>query len=98
MAVEINISDIRLIVNRILDHIEHDLGRSKVAIHNDDYWEVSDSQRYIFSASPSEHTVGKLTDDWEFLSAILDDKQQAVSLMLVHAAPLLREIGEQVGQ
>jgi hypothetical protein len=98
MAVEIKISELRLVVNRILDHIERDLGQSSIRLEQDDYWEVPDGERYDFTKSPEGTGAGKLQDDWEFLSSILNDKDQAVALMLIHAAPILRSIGEQVGQ
>ncbi len=98
MAVEINLSDLRTVVNRILDHIEHDLGHTTVKLDQDDYWEVADTERYDLTSSPNGYVVGQLHDDWEFLSSILRDKHQAVALMLTHAAPLLRCIGEEVGQ
>ena len=98
MAVEINLSDLRLVINRILDHIEHDLGHASLKLTKDDYWEVPDSERYDLTKSPDGYVIGQLHDDWEFLSSILNDKDQAVALMLIHIAPLLRCIGEQVGQ
>jgi hypothetical protein len=93
---EIQLSELRLVLNRILDHIEHDLGKARVRLDQDDYWDVADEERYDFTKSPQNFEHGQLGDDWEFLSAILKDKDQAVALMLMHAAPLLRCIGEQV--
>jgi hypothetical protein len=98
MAFEIRISDMRLAVNRILDHIENDLGQETVVLDQDSYWDVADDERYNFTKIPENFGHGQLQDDWQFLSSILEDKDQAVALMLIHAAPLLRRIGEQVGQ
>ena len=98
MAVEIKLSELRLVINRILDHIEHDLGQASVQLNQDDYWEVADTERYDLTKSPDGYVVGQLHDDWEFLSSILRDKDQAIALMLIHAAPLLRCIGEEIGQ
>lgn len=96
MAVEIKLADLRLVINRILDHIEHDLGKKEVILDEDNYWDVGTQERYDFSKSPENFEHGQLSDDWQFLSAILDDKDQAFALMLMHATPLLRRIGEQV--
>jgi hypothetical protein len=98
MEFKIRISDMRLAVNRILDHIENDLGHEFVTFDQDSYWDVADNERYEFSRVPENFGHGQLRDDWQFLSSILEDKDQAVSLMLIHAAPLLRRIGEQVGE
>jgi len=98
MPIEINITELRLVVNRILDHIERDLGHATVRLSEDNYWDAADEERYDFTKCPKNFEHGQLSDDWEFLSSILRDKDQAVALMLIHAAPLLRRIGEQVGQ
>jgi hypothetical protein len=98
MDVEIKVADLRLVICRILDHIEQDLGHASLALDQDDYWDVVDDERYDFTKSPTNFEHGQLRDDWEFLSSIIKDKDQAVSLMLIHAAPLLRRIGEQIGQ
>jgi hypothetical protein len=98
MDVEVKIADLRLVIGRIFDHIEHDLGYATIKLDQDDYWDVADAERYDFTRSPTNLGHGQLRDDWEFLSSIIKDKDQAVSLMLIHVAPLLRRIGEQVGQ
>lgn len=98
MVVEINIAELRLVVNRILDHIEHDLGQAHVKLDEDNYWDVSNEERYDFTKTPNSFEHGQLHDDWEFLSSILNDKDQAVTLMLIHVAPLLRRIAEQIGK
>jgi hypothetical protein len=94
----VRISDLKLVINRILDHISNDLGLDSVNIDQDSYWDVADDERYVFSKTPENFGHGQLQDDWQFLSSILRDKDQAVSLMLIHAAPLLRRIGEQIGR
>ena len=98
MDVEIKLSELRTVLNRILDHIENDLGHATVKLESDDYWEVADADRYDLTKGPEGYVVGQLHDDWGFLSSILKDKDQAVALMLIHAAPLLRCIGQEVGQ
>lgn len=98
MDVEVKVADLRLVLCRILDHIEHDLGHATVKLDQDNYWDIADEERYDFKKSPRNFEHGQLRDDWEFLSSIIEDKDQAVSLMLIHAAPVLRRIGEQVGQ
>ena len=97
MALEIEINDLRQVANRIFDHIQKDLKIDKVRI-DQDYWDIPKDKLYDPTKDPSDLVLGQLYDDWEFLSSILSDKEQAVSLMFVHLAPLLRYIGEEVGQ
>jgi len=94
----IDVAELREIVNKILDHILNDLKIKKVEIDQDFYWNVDSSSLYATKKKPPETDLGSLHDDLEFLREILEDKDQAVGLMLVHMAPLLRYLGEKVGQ
>ena len=98
MDAEINISELRVVINRILDHIEYDLGHTNLKLKQDDYWDVADHERYDPNKSPTDYVVGQLNDDWEFLKGILKNKDQAASYMLIHAAPILRCIGTDIRQ
>ena len=98
MDVEIRIADLRLVIERILDHIERDLGYATMKLDLDGYWDVARAERYDFTKIPGDFENGSLRDDWEFLTSILNDKENAVSFMLDHVAPLLRRIGEQIGK
>ncbi|WP_407157123.1 hypothetical protein [Bradyrhizobium sp. STM 3557] len=98
MAVEVNVSELRIIVNRILDHVEHDLGVTNVTLTQDEYWTISGNERFDLTRIPDVNGVGKLCDDWEFLQPLLKDKDQAVALMLIHVAPILSWLGEEIGQ
>ena len=97
MTVEIKIADLRLVINRIFDHIENDLGCMVVKLNENYYWDVSAKMRYEydFDLEGSEgYERRQLYDDWKFLSPILQDEKLTVSPMLIHVAPLLRYIGE----
>lgn len=96
MANNINISELRLVIERILNHIERDLGKAEVVLDEDDYWDVADEERYNFSKTPKNFEHGQLRDDWEFLLPIIKNEDRAFALMLMHVAPLLRRIGEQI--
>jgi hypothetical protein len=97
LDLEINIEDIRKVINLILDHIENDLKISKVRIEEDYYWNMDKNHIYNVLEEPKESSIGQLYHDWEFLLHI-NSKDDAVSLMLIHVAPLLRYIGEKIGQ
>lgn len=96
MACEINISELRFIVNALLDHIEIDLNTKIVSIDSLDYWDVSNDERVLFK-QPNGYVVGNLKDDLEFLYPLITGAANPVSLMLDHVAPLLRYIGQKVG-
>lgn len=87
----LNIIQLRQITQMLLDSCEA-LGGSEWVLDEDLYWEVDECVRYGFTRSPEcgDFVVGQLYDDWHFLSALLEDPDQAHPLMLIHLAPLLR--------
>ncbi len=98
MTTEVDIAALRRKINLILDHIEIDLGIRRVSLDQDDYWHVMSPDKFDVLVDPAEFGIGKLSDDWDFLKRMSDDRREAVALMLIHVAPLLERIGEQVGQ
>jgi hypothetical protein len=99
MESEIDLLKLRQAANAIFDRLD-DLGVTKVTLREDAdyYWEVPSDRLYNVREKQPQLDVGRLSDDLEFLSAILKDKKQAVSLMFIHLAPLLRYVGEEIGQ
>jgi hypothetical protein len=91
---------LKKVVDAIFDHIGNDLKIEKLPLREDQdfYWEVPSDSLYAVKGAQPQLDVGRLRDDWEFLESITKDKSQAVALMLTHVAPLLRHIGEKVGQ
>lgn len=95
----VNISDLRRIVNELLEHVEMVNG-PELKLEQDYYWDLDSEAMYnITTGVPEVDLVGSLGDSWEFLVNMLktDIRQDGPSLMLTHAAPLLRYIGEKVG-
>lgn len=86
----VKIHDLRVIMNRIFDHIEYRMGCHELTLQEDFYWDVREEDRYCFSKMPEDYAVGQLFDDYEFLLKILEDEEMAFPLMLIHAAPVLR--------
>lgn len=98
VAESVEIRRLRACIDRVLDHIEQDLGISTVELNDAYYWEVPDSSLHQVDREAPRLDIGNLHDDWEFLRQVADDGDQAVSLMLIHAAPLLRYLAIKVGQ
>ncbi|MBS0473466.1 MAG: hypothetical protein JSR60_20525 [Proteobacteria bacterium] len=97
-AVKLQYRDIKAVVDRIFDRLIGELGdEATVTIDaaKDYYWEVPYDGLYDVSTPPRDLDVGRLTDDWEFLSSIIADETQAVRPMLAHLSTLLRVIAEQ---
>lgn len=97
---DIDLTELKRTVDAIFDHLINDAGVTTVSIHRDAdfYWEVPSDDLHLVQRPQPRLDIGRLSDDWEFLSAILKNKRQAVGLMLTHVAPLLRHLGEIEGR
>jgi hypothetical protein len=91
---KITIDDLQEVTNAIFDQLRSDLKSGEVVLGKDSYWEVGPDEMYDFSCAPdgTKLHVGQLYDDWDFLQKILNDKDQAVTPMFMHLAPILRYI------
>jgi hypothetical protein len=94
----IKLDELQAMVNSIFGHMKTDLKIDEVELTADYYWDIPSSSLYAVDVDMEAPTVGSLIDDLEFLHPLLSDKNQAVSLMLLHVAPLLRYIATKVGQ
>ena len=97
---EINLNDLRTLIDSIFDHLSNDLGIERLALEHDYYNTVPLQHMIVDPGSDAEVDVvmGQLYDDLEFLRPLLQDKSGCTSLMFDHVAPLLRYIALRVGQ
>jgi len=91
------IRDLKTVLDLILDRlIAEGVYEIPITASADLYWDIDGEHLYDMTKRPPELTpeltVGRLSDDWQFLSPLLTDDQQAFPLMLIHVAPLLRYI------
>src|SRR5262249_1488681 len=93
----ISISKLKAAVNLILDHMVDDLKIEHLQLDQDFYWHILDKEHlYSLRDEAPGLGIGSLADDWDFLVKM--DREQAISLMLTHVAPLLRYVGERIGR
>jgi hypothetical protein len=91
---EIDLVELRVIVNRLLDHVIETRGRRTVVLERPYYWEVPTPERYNVEAEPAALEVGNLADDWAFVSSVLQGRTQPVAYQLTELAPLLDYVGQ----
>ncbi len=91
---EIDLVELRAVINRLLDHVIKTRGVRTVALETPYYWEVPAPDRYNVEAEPAELEVGNLADDWAFVSNILQGSSQPVGYQLTELAPLLDYVGQ----
>ena len=96
-TVTINIPELRQILNDLLLHVERVAG-TNVPIESDFYWDLASPAVWDVSQDVKiVNEIGRLTDDLQFLRGMKEIVEHGPSLNLIHAAPLLRYIGEKVG-
>ena len=94
----INIARLRHAIDQLLLHIENDLQQKEVELTEDYYWNIQNEELYLSNEHEFMPTIGSLFDDHEHLMTILENKDQTFSLMLIHAAPLLRFLAFKIGK
>jgi hypothetical protein len=97
MSNRIELDVLRDVTNRILDFIEHDLQMKSVELPHNFYWSIAgDDELYKMDDAPEELACGSLVDDYDFVSSAHKDRDQAIPLVLMHVAPLLRALATAV--
>jgi hypothetical protein len=91
---EIDLMELKAVVDRLLDHVIETRGVRTVALEDPYYWEVPAPARYKTEVGPGDLDVGNLADDWEFVSGLLREENQPVAYQLTELGPLLAYIGE----
>lgn len=94
----INLAALKSAIDAIFSHMTDGLGLHEIPLSQDYYAEIPEELLYEVGQAVENPSVGSLVDDLRFLDGMSRDKDEAVSLMLVHVAPLLRYIAYKVGQ
>lgn len=91
---EINLRQLRTVTIRLFDQLVQSEEVCKIGQHSNFYWNMKPEVLYDMSQEPKEFDVGSLADDWEFVSSLLDEKNEPVTYQFTEIAPILRYIGE----
>ncbi len=84
-------------IDRIFDHIFNTLQVENLNLSEDYYFEILGDKKYKVSEEISEHSIGSLYDDLDFVMSSLeweDEDTEIPPIMLMHIAPLLQYLGE----
>lgn len=92
----VDVNVLREVTNRIFDFIQRDLELRVVDLPENFYWEIPDDDLYELGAEPKQLECGSLADDADFVRAAYEDQSQAIPLVLMHVAPLLRALATAV--
>ncbi len=95
---EIDVAQLKTVVDRLFHHIIKTRGVRRVELGSDLYWNIPEEELYNVVDRPEELDVGRLSDDWEFISKLINDEAHPVAYQLTEVAPLLRRLGEVLGK
>ncbi|QLP97375.1 MAG: hypothetical protein HZY79_08185 [Rhodoblastus sp.] len=66
MECKIKISELRSVINTILDNLEIATEGGAVVVERDMYWEIFSHEKHDIRKMPVEFGIGQLFDDWNF--------------------------------
>jgi len=96
---EIQIGVLRHIISKMFDHIQQDLKVEHLRLDHDYYHDFSLGDELYDVMNDPKSVIGQLFDDWEFTKNLESrPKEECVSFMFDHVAPLLRYIAYRIGQ
>ncbi|GGL92895.1 hypothetical protein GCM10009706_34220 [Curtobacterium citreum] len=90
-GLQIPVTDLRLVFDRILQHVEHANGES-VVLREDYFYSLPAPGLYDVSSNPPEATIGQLTESWDNLTSA-PAADRTLNWELVWLGDVLRAIG-----
>ena len=94
---QIDLAELKQVIDRLFNHIMETRGVKSFVFEKEYYWNIPSRDVYEIE-EPKELDIGSLSDDWEFLSKLLQSENQPVAYQLTQVAPLLRYLGEWLGE
>lgn len=79
---------LRSSLNKIMDKVIADHGRI-IQVTESDYWCVDDDDKFKFTTTPDQLSVGNLGDDLKAIVLLIENEDEFFSGMLAHVVPLL---------
>jgi hypothetical protein len=67
-GLQISVTELRLVFDRILEHVEHGSGGT-VVLREDHFYSLPAPNLYDMSSGPPEATIGQLTESWDNLTS-----------------------------
>jgi len=91
---KVTTTEIVSIASALCKHLEN-CGCSEVEIEKTAYWSIPKEYEYDPYSEPKEYTLGELEDDWNELTKIAENPDNAVGYGMVWLASVLRAVGQQ---
>ncbi|BAP33324.1 transcription-repair coupling factor [Chryseobacterium sp. StRB126] len=91
---DINISDIRKLINILSDKLEKLEDKNVVVLEDDLYWNILDEELYSPYHEPAQLTMGSVSEDWEFLQKVVNGEREMIDYDLYKLASILKFLGK----
>lgn len=90
---DIKISDIEKAFLLTMNHLKAD-GLTSISIDDDYYWKIPQENQYDPYVKPDNLTIGQLSEDWEWLSKVINGECEPLAYTLVYLSAIIKRIGE----
>lgn len=97
-SLKIDLTDLRKITEKLFDHIINTRNEKQVVIDKSFYWNIPFDELFDMGKRPKNLDIGSLSDEWEFVSELLEDNAIPVAFQFTELATLFRLIGEKMGE
>ncbi|WP_051342148.1 hypothetical protein [Pseudonocardia spinosispora] len=87
------VDHLRTVLEKILTHLERG-GTHEITLEDNYFWVIPGDQLYdVYSFSPHTLTIGRLSESWQPLTAMLREDSEPTPSDLVKLADILHAIG-----
>jgi hypothetical protein len=95
MEGKISISDLKFLINSVLDKIEADLISTEIVFDKHYYWDIDSEKIYNIDVVEKFRGIGNLSDDADFVRVAINTGNFEPQSLL-HVAPILRYISDHI--
>lgn len=89
-------SELRNAFELVLAHVEAMATAQSITLDQDVFWSIPAEELYDVYNTPSDLTIGQLSESWQHLRDLLADENRVLGYHLVWLADVLRAIGQTV--
>lgn len=91
---KINIQELKKATQSLFSYLdEHKI--KELEVDEDYYWIITDDELYKIDKEPSKHTIGQLSEDWDFLMKMTKD-QYICGPGFIWLSRIFRVLGEKI--
>ncbi len=94
-SVVMPIASLQRICEQLLDRLSRLKGKS-IEVENDYFWSIVRDERFDVSKTPTNLTIGQISECWSNLELMLDEPEREITFGLVWLGEIFRSIGDEI--